>query len=240
MLMAGQTKPKAEPRIPLSRERVLHAAIELADEGGVDALSMRKLGQRLGVEAMSLYNHVAGKDDVLDGMVDVLMNEINEIVNKIKPSSGPWKAVMRERVLAARKVLLRHPWAPDVLESRQNLSAPTMKYYDAVVGLFFQAGFSVDLTHHGMHALGSRALGFTQEMYDDSGELDENTTAMLEQMATEFPNIVGMVSQITHDADSTLGWCDDQYEFEFALDLILDGLERLRDREAQAATAETS
>ena len=240
MLMAGQTKLKAEPRIPLSRERVLHAAIELADEGGVDALSMRKLGQRLGVEAMSLYNHVAGKDDVLDGMVDVLMNEINEIVNKIKQSSGPWKAVMRERVLAARKVLLRHPWAPDVLESRQNLSAPIMKYYDAVVGLFFQAGFSVDLTHHGMHALGSRALGFTQEMYDDSGELDENTTAMLEQMATEFPNIVGMVSQITHDADSTLGWCDDQYEFEFALDLILDGLERLRDREAQAATAETS
>ena len=236
--MAGQIKPKAEPRIPLSRERVLHAAIKLADEGGVDALSMRKLGQRLGVEAMSLYNHVAGKEDVLDGMVDVLMNEINEIVNKIEPSSGPWKTVMRERVLASRKVLLRHPWAPDVLESRQNVSGPTMRYYDSVVGLFFQAGFSVDLTHHGLHALGSRALGFTQEMYDDSGDLDEATTAMLEQMAAESPNIVGMVSQITHDADSTLGWCDDQYEFEFALDLILDGLERLRDREAQAATAE--
>jgi AcrR family transcriptional regulator len=235
--MAGQTKQKLEPRVPLSRERVLHAAIKLADEGGVEALSMRKLGQEVGVEAMSLYNHVANKEDVLDGMVDIVMSEINEVVGGIEARPGDWKSVMRRRVLAAREVLLRHPWAPDVMESRANLSAPIMNYFDSVIGLFLDAGFSVDLTHHAMHALGSRALGFTQEMYEDSGDLDENAMAMLQQMATEFPNLVAMVTQITHDADTTLGWCDDQFEFEFALDLILDGLERLRDKETRAAAA---
>ena len=233
--MAGQTKPKAEFRIPLSRERVLQAAIKLADEGGVEALSMRKLGQQLGVEAMSLYNHVANKEDVLDGMVDLVMNEINTAVGEIETPRRDWKSAMRSRVLVARSILLRHPWAPDVMESRANLSPPVMKYFDSVIGLFMGAGFSVDLTHHAMHALGSRALGFTQEMYEDSGDLDENAMAMLQQMASEFPHMVAMVTQITHDADTTLGWCDDQYEFEFALDLILDGLERLRDKEAQAA-----
>ena len=236
--MPGQTKPRSDLRMPLSRERVLHAAIKLADESGVDALSMRKLGQEVGVEAMSLYNHVANKEDVLDGMVDVLMNEINEIVGSIEASAGDWKFVMRQRVLAARGVLLRHPWAPGVLETRANVSAPMMRYFDSVVGLFFGAGFSVDLTHHAMHALGSRALGFTQELYEDSGDLDANAMAMLQQMAGEYPNIVSMVTQITHDAGTTLGWCDDQFEFEFALDLILDGLERLRDTEATASAVD--
>ena len=105
-----------------------------------------------------------------------------------------------------------------------------MRYFDSVIGLFMEAGFSVDLTHHAMHALGSRALGFTQELYEDSQELDANTIAMLQQMAGEYPNITSMVSQITHDFETTLGWCDDQEEFEFALDLLLDGLERLRER----------
>ena len=237
--MAGQTKQKLEPRVPLSRERVLHAAIKLADEGGVEALSMRKLGQEVGVEAMSLYNHVASKEDVLDGIVEVLMTEINEVVGAIQVPSGDWKSAMRRRVLAAREVLLRHPWAPDVLESRTNLSPTMMKYFDAVIGLFLEAGFSVDLTHHAMHALGSRALGFTQEMYEDSGDLDANATAMLQQMADVFPHIVEMVTQITHDADTTLGWCDDQFEFEFAIDLLLDGLERLRDKEAAASMNQT-
>jgi AcrR family transcriptional regulator len=230
--MAEQTEIEAQPRIPLNRERVLHAAIGLADVAGIESLSMRKLGQELGVEAMSLYNHVANKEDVLDGMVDIVVGEINVVVGEIDVSSVDWKTVLRRRILSAREILLRHPWAPGVIESRNNISPLMMRYFDSVIGLFMEAGFSVDLTHHAMHALGSRALGFTQELYEDSQELDANTIAMLQQMAGEYPNITAMVSQITHDFETTLGWCDDQEEFEFALDLLLDGLERLRAREA--------
>ena len=105
-----------------------------------------------------------------------------------------------------------------------------LRFASKVIGLFREAGFSIDLIHHALHTLGSRALGFTQELYDDSEELDEDATAMvIQQMAGEYPHITDMLAEITHDADTTLGWCDDQVEFEFALDLILDGLERLRD-----------
>jgi AcrR family transcriptional regulator len=219
----------AEPRVPLSRERVLRAAVELADERGIESLTMRTLGQKLGVEAMSLYNHVANKEEILDGMVDVVMSEANDAANGIDVPAGEWKAAMRRRVLAAREIFLRHPWAPGVIESRTNESAPMMRYYDSIIGLFLKAGFSPDLTHHAMHALGSRALGFTQELYEDSQEVDlEQTRAFARQMAGEYPNIAAMLKEVTHDADTTLGWCDDQFEFEFALDLLLDGLERLR------------
>jgi AcrR family transcriptional regulator len=239
MRMATQTDPSAEPRVPLSRERVLHAAIGLADAAGIESLSMRKLGQELGVEAMSLYNHVANKEDVLDGMVDIVVGEINDVVGEIDVTSVDWKTALRRRILSAREILLLHPWAPGVIESRSNISPLMMRYFDSVIGLFMEAGFSVDLTHHAMHALGSRALGFTQELYEDSQDLDANTIAMLQQMAGEYPNITAMVSQITHNFETTLGWCDDQEEFEFALDLLLDGLESLRAREADLPRVET-
>ena len=227
--MAVQADRSAEPRAPLSRERVLRAAITLADKGGIESLSMRKLGQELGVEAMSLYNHVANKEDILDGMVDVIVSEINDVVSDIDIPSSDWKAAMRQRVLSAREILLRHPWTPGVIESRTNISPTMLRYFDSLIGLLLEAGFSIDLTHHAMHALGSRALGFTQELYDDSEELDDEAMTMfLQQMAGAYPHITKMVKGISHDADTTLGWCDDQVEFEFALDLILDGLERLR------------
>ena len=224
-----RAEPSAEPRVPLSRERVLRAAVDLADEGGIESLTMRGLGQKLGVEAMSLYNHVANKDDILDGMVDAVMSEINDAVSEIDVPSGEWRTAMRRRVLSAREILLRHPWAPGVIESRTETSTQMLRYYDSMIGLFLEAGFSTDLTHHAMHALGSRALGFTQELYDDSQEVDvEQIKIFFQQMAGEYPNTATMIKEITHDADTTLGWCDDQFEFEFALDLLLDGLERLR------------
>ena len=106
--MAAQTDPNGEPRVPLTTERVLRAAVTLADEGGIESLSMRNLGQKLGVEAMSLYNHVTNKDDILNGIVDIVVSEIDA------PSSrADWKAAMRQRAISAREVLLRHPWAPD-------------------------------------------------------------------------------------------------------------------------------
>jgi AcrR family transcriptional regulator len=229
MAKVEQARPSAEPRMPLSRDRVLHAAVELADESGLESLTMRTLGQKLGVEAMSLYNHVANKEDILDGMVDVVMGEVNDAVSEIDVPASEWKTAMRRRVLAARQVFLRHPWGPGVLESRTNTSTALLRYNDSVIGLFLEAGFSADLTHHAMHALGSRALGFTQELGDDSDVDLEQMKASFRQMPGEYPNIAAMLEHVTHDADTTLGWCDDQFEFEFALDLLLDGLERLRD-----------
>ncbi|MGH2788499.1 MAG: TetR/AcrR family transcriptional regulator C-terminal domain-containing protein [Actinomycetota bacterium] len=225
--MATQADPSVEPRAPLSRERVLRAAIALADEGGIEALSMRKLGQELGVEAMSLYNHVANKEDLLDGMVDVIVSEIDA-----PPSGTDWQTAMRQRVLSARRSLFRHPWASRVIESRTNATPTMLKYMDSMIGILRAGGFSIDLAHHALHVLGSRLLGFAQELYDDSGDdLDpEAERVMLQQIATEYPNIAEMARAITHDEDTIVGkGCDDQFEFEFALDLILDGLERLRD-----------
>jgi AcrR family transcriptional regulator len=231
MEMATRVSPKAKPRIPLSRERVLRAALALADEGGIESLSMRKLGHALGVEAMSLYNHVANKEEILDGMVDVVVSEINDAVSAIDAPSSDWKTAMRRRVLSAREILLRHPWAPGVIESRTNMSMPMLGYFDSLIGLLRGAGFSIDLTHHALHVLGSRVLGFTQELYEDSEDPEPEAMAnFIQRMAGTYPHLTEMARQIVHDADTTLRGCDDQVEFEFALDLILDGLERLRDR----------
>jgi AcrR family transcriptional regulator len=217
----------------LSRERVLRAAVNVADEGGIESLTMRRLAEELGAEAMSLYYHVADKDAVLDGMVDVVAREINEVVDQIDvPSVGAaWKNAVRQRILSAREVLLRHRWAPGVFETRTNTSPAVVQYFDALLGLMRDGGFSYDLGHHALHALGSRALGFTQELFDPGDEAgDEEATAMLESMANQLPHLVGMMMEVAHDdPDSTLGWCDDQTEFEFGLDLILDGLDRMRE-----------
>jgi AcrR family transcriptional regulator len=229
---AAPKEPTKTPRLPLSRERVLRAAVELADERGIESLTMRSLGQELGVEAMSLYNHVANKDAILDGAVELVIGEVLEAVEGTEALSGPaeWKPATRRRILAAREVMLRHPWAPKVLESRGELSAVVLRYYDGLLGLMFEGGFSADLAHHAMHALGSRALGFTQELYEEDDDVPAETVSLMaQQMAAQYPNLAEMLKVVTHDADTTLGWCDDQFEFEFGLDLLLDGLERQRD-----------
>jgi AcrR family transcriptional regulator len=223
--MATQVDATAPPRVPLSRERVLRAAVALADQAGVDALSMRRLAQELGVVPMALYKHVASKDELLDGMVDVVVGEIDP------PASGTdWKTAIRRRVLSARGALLRHPWASQILESRTDPTPAVLEYMDSMIGMFRAGGFSIDLTHHAMHAMGSRLLGFSQELYDDSVDLDPEATAvMLQRMAGKFPHITELVMAITHEEASVVGQgCDDQFEFEFALDLMLDGLDRLR------------
>jgi AcrR family transcriptional regulator len=231
-----------KPRVPLTRERVLRAAVELADERGIEALTMRNLGQELGVEAMSLYNHVDNKEAVLDGIVEVVAEEVLAAVDAIEPPSSPaeWKDVTRRRILMAREVLLRHRWAPAVFESRAEMPAAAMKYYDGLLGQMLDAGFSLDLGHHAMHAFGSRALGFTQELFD-AGPDDlspEAVAVMSRQMAAHYPHLAELMKVVYHDPGSTLGGgCDDQFEFEFGLDLILEGLERLRDREWRLSSA---
>ena len=230
--MVTRAEPGSQPRLPLSRERVLRAAITIADSSGIEALTMRRLAEELGAEAMSLYYYLANKEDLLDGIADAVVGEINDVVSAIDvPSAGAsWKTAVRRRILSAREVLLRHPWAPRVFETRTSTSPAVLLYYDGLLRLMRDGGFSYDLIHHALHALGSRALGFTQELLDPSADTsDEETTAALEGMAGQIPHLVAMLMEVAHDdPDSTLGWCDDQAEFEFGLDLILDGLDTMR------------
>ena len=223
---------KPDSRAPLSRERVFEAAVAYADEHGIEELSMRKLGQDLGVEAMSLYYHVSNKDEILDGMVGHVVAQI-----EIQPVDDDWKAGMRRQIMAARQVMARHPWAIGVLETRKTMSPSIMRYFDTVSGLLRQAGFSVDLMHHAMHALGSRVLGFSQELFDDSGDdqppMDD---AVVRHLQEGYPNIAAIVEEIQHQEATIVGsGCDDDIEFRFALDILLDGLERHRDLERERA-----
>ena len=232
--MASQAEPSAPPRTPLSKERVLQAAVSLADAGGIESLSMRKLAQELGVEAMSLYNHVRSKDDVLDGIADVVIGEID-----IGASGADWTTAMRRQVLSARKVLLRHRWAPRVIDSRTGMSPAIMRYFESVLRIFREGGFSVDQTHHALHVMGSRVLGFTQELFDDSPGLESSPEAaaiLAREMANEYPYITEMALAVSHGEG--LGGCDDDQEFELALDLLLGGLQRLHDMDASGERIE--
>ena len=226
--MATQIEQDERTRAPLSRDRILRTAVALADEGGVEAVSMRKIAQELDVVPMALYKHVAGKDELLDGMIDVVVGEIDP------PAADgvDWKAAVRQRILLARQALLRHPWASRVMESRTEPTPTVLAYMDSMIGMFRAGGFSMDLTHHAMHAMGSRLMGFTQELFNDTGDVDPEVEAeMWGQMANVYPSIYDLFRTVSHEDASVVGpGCDDQFEFEFALDLLLDGLEKLKDR----------
>lgn len=235
MPMSRGISSETERRTPLTRDRVLAAAVELADDTGVASVTMRRLAEQVGVEPMSLYYHVPNKEAILDGIVDLVFREVEEAAGAFEASAvdTTWTATLRARILAARRVMLRHPWVPALLDSRSELGLAQARYVDAVVGTLRSGGLSFDLIHHAMHALGSRMFGFTQELGDDAGSGDAGDPDALAQMAEHVPNLAAMLAVVAHDdPDSTLGWCDDQFEFEFGLDLILDGLERQHARDA--------
>ncbi|WP_157157055.1 MULTISPECIES: TetR/AcrR family transcriptional regulator C-terminal domain-containing protein [unclassified Diaminobutyricimonas] len=238
-IAARGTEPVPQPdeqpaarRNPLTRERVLQTAVDLADASGISALTIRRIAEQLGVEAMSLYYHVANKEAILDGVVDLIFGEIEQEVGgfTVPAADGSWKAALRERILGARTVMLRHPWIPSVLDTRANIGFTQARYIDSVVGTLHSGGFSYDLIHHAMHALGSRMFGFTQELGDDNNAGGDD----LAQLAEHVPHLASMLAVVAHtDPESTLGWCDDQFEFEFGLDIVLDGLDRARQRESR-------
>ncbi|MEO3816794.1 TetR/AcrR family transcriptional regulator C-terminal domain-containing protein [Plantactinospora sp. B24E8] len=222
-------------RAPLSRERVLAAAVVLADVNGFQALTMRRLAAELGVEAMSLYYHLPGKEALLDGVVETVIAEIDVAVGRLGDRGGDedWRTRLRRRFLAARQVMLRHPWAPGLLGSRRTIPPGVYAYYDGIVGTLVRAGFSYHLAHRALHAFGSMPFGFVQEIFSPAsagGSTQVDTAeADLAAMANALPHLTAMVSTEAHTADNpALGWCDSQVEFEFTLDLLLDGLERLR------------
>lgn len=214
-----------QDRVPLNRERVIAAGIALADAAGFDAVSMRRLAHDLDVVPMALYKHVVNKEVLLDGMVDALIGEIGE-----GAAATDWRSAVRARVLAARAALLRHPWARQAIESRTNRSLAVLGYLDGVIGIFLDAGFSTDLTHHAMHTLGSRVWGLTQDVFEDQPGENAPPPEMLAELGRLFPHVLTMAMADDHDPASTVGpGCDDQFEFEFALDLLLDGFQRLHE-----------
>jgi AcrR family transcriptional regulator len=220
--MATQTDPSAGHRAPLSRERVLHAAIALADTSGIDSLTMRNLGQTLQVEAMSLYNHVANKDDILDGIVDLVFSEI-----ALPTDRADWKAAMRRRAISAHEALLSHPWAPSLMQSRTKPGPATLRHHDSVLGSLRNAGFTLVMAAHAFSVIDGYVYGFALQQIniplqskDQVAEVGEN---ILSRLSGEYPHLAEMITE--HAMKPGYDYAD---EFEFGLDLILDGLERLR------------
>ncbi|MGK0362926.1 MAG: AcrR family transcriptional regulator [Bradymonadia bacterium] len=209
-------------RQPLSVARVIEAAVALADASGLKALSMRKIGQALGVEAMSLYAHVANKGAILDGMIDHVLGLI-----EVPAIGAPWKAAMRRRATSARNAMMRHRWAISLVESRSDLGPAGMRYYDSIIGCMRQSGFSIELAAHAFSAIDSYIYGFALQQvkmpYETTAELEAIADDVLAALpAEQFPHftemIVGHVMQPGYNYDD---------EFEFGLEVLLDGFERL-------------
>jgi AcrR family transcriptional regulator len=223
------------PTARLSRDVIVATAIAIADRDGLDGVSMRRLGQELGVNPMSLYHHVADKDALVDAMADA-------VVAQITPDPTPegdehaWAVELRRLVFRARRTMLLHPWAVPALQQRSAPSAAMLGHVDRVLGILRRGGCSVPLRHHAMHVLGSQILGFAQGLYNDAPDVRADPAVLAAQFrvwAATMPDVVELGRAATHDG--ALGGCDDDAEFAFTLDLVLEGLERRRVAEAQTA-----
>jgi AcrR family transcriptional regulator len=215
----ARAEESAPHRVPLSRERILDAALALADEGGVEAVSMRRLGQVLGVEAMSLYKHVTDKEAILDGIADLVMGDI-----EVPSPDLDWRTAIRRSAISAHEALRRHPWAGLVLESRLNPGPARLRYLDAVVGVLRGAGFDTATVARAFMALDSHTYGFTmQELalpFDSASAPGVAEEMAARVFADGYPNLAAMAELAMSGAQLL--------DFEFGLDLLLDGLERLR------------
>lgn len=210
--------PTRAPRVPLDRAQVIDRAVALADRDGLDAVSMRALSADLGVVPMALYKHVSDKHDLLAAMLDAVITEYAE-----PPDDSPWQQAVRERVLSARTSLHRHPWVRTVVESRGAPTVGALAHMDAVTGDFLRGGISPDLTHYALHAVGSRIWGFNPDAF--SGRAPEPGDAHPIDLAQRFPHVAAIVADATTRNPSQ--GCDDDAEFAFTLDLLLDAVERL-------------
>lgn len=223
-------RPNAtETRDPLTRDRVLAAAVAVADEHGIDSLSMRKLGEAVGVEAMSLYNHVANKSDLLDGMIDVVFAEIELPGDTTDGADGgdppDWKTAMQRRAASARQALSRHPWAIGLMQTRTSPGAATLRHHDAVLGSLRGGGFSVEMAAHAFSLLDSYVYGFALQEAALPFESGEQTAELAQEIldqapAGDYPHLTELAVEHVMQPGYDYG-----NEFAFGLDLILDGLE---------------
>ncbi|MBG0830449.1 TetR/AcrR family transcriptional regulator [Planomonospora sp. ID67723] len=218
---AGRPAPR---RTTLSKETVLRTAVALADEAGTGVPSMRRLAERLGVEAMSLYHHFRNKDLILDGMVDLVFGEI-----ELPPDDVDWRTSMRRRAVSMRGALIRHPWAISLMDSRKNPGHATLRHHDAVIGRLRSGGFSIAGAAHAFSVLDSYVYGFTlQELslpFTSSAGLEDTADSILKQLPRdEFPHLTEMITD--HALKPGYAYTE---EFGIGLDLILDGLQRRRE-----------
>ena len=217
------------PRTPLTTERVLQTALALADREGVGSLSMRRLARELGVEAMSLYHHVAGKQALLDGMVDLVFGEI-----ELPADDGDWKAAMRRRAVSARAVLAHHPWAIALMESRRTPGPANLRHHDAVLGCLRRAGFPVALTAHAYSILDAYIYGFALQEASLPFDTPEETAEVAAEMMDAFPaDAYPHLTELAVEHVLQPGY-DYGDEYAFGLELILDGLERLAGQDPAA------
>lgn len=211
-------------RAPLSRERVLRTAVAVADERGTEELTMRKLAKELGVEAMSLYNHVANKGDLLDGMIDLVFAEIEP-----PAAGGDWKAELRKRAVSTREALLRHRWAVGQMEGRGSHGPSNLKVHDAVLGCLRAAGFSIEMTVHAMSVQDAYVYGFALQQTDMTPQTTDDFAAVARQQMVDYADALADYPHLVEVVGGHVAKAGYDYEgeFLFGLDLILDGLERL-------------
>jgi AcrR family transcriptional regulator len=217
----------AKARVRLDKDRVLRAAIQIADKSGIEALSMRRLAQELGVEAMSVYYYVANKDEILDGIVDIVVGDF-----ELASGGADWKAAIRRSAVSAHAVLIRHPWACNLMMSVKRVSAARMRYMESLLGQLREAGFSARMTHHAYHALDSHIIGSTlwEAGYTSNMDLEDVAKTFVVKSLGDYPYLAEHAEQhITRPKRK------DVPEFEFGLDLILDGLEKIRVRSPRRA-----
>lgn len=221
--MPKKKTAKARARTPLTRERVIEAALALVDAGGIDALSMRTLASKLGVEAMSLYRHVAGKEDLLLGVADLVLSEI-----EVPPPGTPWREAMRRRALSAREVFLRHPSGALVVESCATMTPARLRYSDAIMGLLLADGFDTTLAYRAFLLLDSYVYGFTmQELSWPRPTSPEEVPAQIDVPADRYPHFAAVMGAVMSNVSAGLlpSYAE---EFRFGLELVLDALERQR------------
>ncbi|MBB5829304.1 TetR/AcrR family transcriptional regulator [Micromonospora carbonacea] len=242
--MPRRADDRSATRAParLSRETIVAAAIDLADRDGLAGLSMRRLAQHLGVDAMSIYYHLRDKDTLLAAMVDAVAAEIETeagveaaimgggtAAGVEAAGNGPWTDQLRALITRARRTMLRHPWAARVLEARDTPTPAVLRHIERVLAVMRGGGCSVSLSHHALHLLGSRILGFSQDLFDDSpntAPTGEAAAAQAAAWAETMPHIAELAAAVAHSG--ALGGCDDEDEFAFALDLLIEGLDRRR------------
>lgn len=231
--MTRSTKPKkthgkrnsgakpADPKAPLSRHRIMLAAVALADRTGIESLTMRNLGEALNVEAMSLYNHVANKGDLLDGMIDIVFSEIDFPID-----AANWKDAMRRRSISARRTLARHRWAISLMQSRTTPGRATVQHHDNVIGILRRGGFSIPMSAHAFSVLDSYIYGFALQEATLPFETGEQTAELAEQILAQFPaGEYPYLTEMTREHVLKPGY-DYGKEFKIGLELVLDGLER--------------
>jgi AcrR family transcriptional regulator len=217
--MTTRPRPGATPRTPLNRDRVLRAAVDLADQTGIDALTMRRLGERLGVEAMSLYNHVANKEDLLVGMADTVLTEV-----ELSAEGVDWKTAQRHRAVSVCEMLVRHPWAAVLIGALPHPGPETLRYTDAVLGSLRRAGFTADMASRAFWMLDSYIYGFARQQ--SNVQMQEEADPAVAQATQDLPEeTYPYLVEAAVSFAAGPGW-DIEYEFEFGLGMILDGLER--------------